>query len=221
MLSARTYSSEPTFSERPIMSGQSIRRMPSVLNRCGICGIKFRAEQNQIRRGRGKYCSKECAGLARRVPLADRFFDRVGCKTESGCILWNGQFSEGGYGVISYKTGRTGNSVRANRVAYELMVGPIQDGLFVLHRCDNPPCINPTHLFLGTVADNSKDMVVKGRSARGERHGSAAVTESTVLELRERYRQGGISKRSLAREYGIGESALAHILKRRSWSHLA
>jgi hypothetical protein len=80
-------------------------------------------------------------------------------KTES-CWLWTGMLTDGGYGVISDHQKKT----RAHRASYALYVGPIPEGMHVLHRCDNPPCVNPKHLFLGTHIDNMRDMESKGRA---------------------------------------------------------
>jgi hypothetical protein len=80
------------------------------------------------------------------------------------CWHWQGPLTPSGYGCIQYVTGE---KALAHRVAYELFVGPIPEGLFACHHCDNPPCCNPNHLYAGTPADNSRDMVARGRSLKG------------------------------------------------------
>lgn len=97
------------------------------------------------------------------------FWNRLGVGTvPDGCEPWTGCRSAAGYGIIQ----REGRTMRAHRVAWALAYGPIPDGLNVLHRCDNPPCCNPTHLWLGTHADNMRDRGAKGRTASGDRSGA-------------------------------------------------
>ena len=105
----------------------------------------------------------------RRRPLYDRFWEKV--RTGKGCWEWQGGRAAFGHGLIHLGNGN--KLVQAHRVAWELANGPIPDGLCVLHHCDNPPCVRPTHLFLGTLGDNARDMVAKGRHHEQRKHRAA------------------------------------------------
>jgi hypothetical protein len=124
---------------------------------CAVCG-------KALTRRQALYCSRACYLARERQPLEERFWRFVGEPDADGCREWTG-FRDGlGRGKFSFK----GRPVKAHRMAYELAVGPIPPGLKVCHSCDNPPCCESTHLFLGTQADNVADMVRKGRQRFGE-----------------------------------------------------
>lgn len=123
-----------------------------------------------------------------RVPFLERFWSKVRKSDEAdGCWVWTGGKSREGYGQIFVSHGKY---AKAHRCSYEIEYGPIPEGLDCLHRCDNPPCVRPEHLWLGTAKDNSRDMYEKGRQstvrarperlARGDRHGSRTHPESLV-----------------------------------------
>lgn len=105
----------------------------------------------------------------------------------SGCVEWVRALNPGGYGRIGKGSRQAGNVV-THRLSWELAHGPIPEGMCVLHRCDNPPCCNPDHLFLGTLSDNTQDMLSKGRGkghlCAGEANPSARLTDAQVAELR-------------------------------------
>ena len=126
----------------------------------------------------------------------------------SGCWLWEGMVQNKGYGLIRAAHG----PMLAHRLSWEIANGPIPSGLFVLHRCDVPCCINPAHLFLGTHADNMRDMRAKGRgrSVRGERHVNAKLTDLQVQEIRIAI-AAGRTQRSIASEYGVSKAPIWRI----------
>lgn len=153
----------------------------------------------------------------------------------SGCWLWTGGLTRQGYGMFWLGRGCFKPQIKAPRAAWLLYRGPIPDGLHVLHFCDNPPCVNPDHLFLGTHDDNMADRAAKGRSAlcgaTGE--GNRAVTHpETVLrgsqirqaKLREddvrRIRQSPLTLMELAEVYGVSIAALSMAKNRKTWRHV-
>lgn len=141
-----------------------------------------------------------------------RFWEKVDKSGE--CWLWTAGLDKHGYG--QFWDGR--RQARAHRIAYALeRAGP--GDRRVLHRCDNPPCVNPAHLFLGTMADNSADMVEKGRSAKGERHSQAVLTEALVCEMR-RSHALGYSMRQVAKDFGVNNGTAYYALTGRTWRHI-
>jgi hypothetical protein len=148
---------------------------------------------------------------------AERFWvkaDRSG--GPDACWAWTRHQSKSrGYGRFRLD----GKSEEAHRVAWRLTYGPIPDGLCVLHRCDNRPCVNPKHLFLGTIADNQADMVAKGRSPRGERQGRSKLTAEQVHAIR-RALADGVTQKELARQYGCSPSNIGLIRHGTNWSWL-
>ena len=143
------------------------------------------------------------------TPLADRLFSKVR-KTKS-CWIFLGYRNSRGYGQIG--RGPSGTSpVRAHVASWEIHNGAVPDGLYVLHRCDNPPCVNPKHLFLGTHADNMADMVAKGRVARNERSGRCRISNEAVRLIREEFARGGVTQTSLAKKYSASVSHICQII---------
>ncbi len=136
----------------------------------------------------------------------------------SGCWLWMGAVNGDGYGRVWVKTARN-RTPRANRTAWSLYRGPIAAGLSVLHRCDNRLCVNPDHLFLGTQADNMRDMAKKGRSTQGSRHPAAILCEGDINPIRARL-AAGQSAREIAADYGVSGAVIYAINARRRWNHV-
>lgn len=128
----------------------------------------------------------------------ERFEARVIRSGPGECWTWRGAATPHGYGKF-FMNGRV---EYAHRAAYELATGERPEGKVVCHRCDNPGCVNPAHLFAGTHAENSADMVRKGRGQAGERHWKAKLTGPQVAEIRTRV-AAGETQRSLAREFGV------------------
>lgn len=136
-----------------------------------------------------------------------------------GCAVWVGSRRPDGYGVFAVGGRLRKGSVLAHRRAWEREHGPIPECLCVCHKCDNPPCVNPAHLFLGTRADNNADMEAKGRGVRlrGERNGNSKITPSVVVAIRSAYAAGGVSQRALARSFGLHQTTIGDIVRGETW----
>lgn len=134
---------------------------------------------------------------------------------DTPCIETTWRRNSRGYGM----KGRWPNTVYAHRVAWEEAHGAIPAGMFVCHKCDNPPCANVEHLFLGTPAQNTSDMVAKGRNSRGQGHPFAVLNETAVLEIRERH-AAGESRNALADRFGIALPTVDGIVIGTSWKHV-
>jgi HNH endonuclease len=132
------------------------------------------------------------------------------------CWEWRGQTNPGGYGYFHAWNAERGKWQRqlAHRMAYHFVRGPFLTKLCVLHQCDNPICCNPDHLKLGTLKDNSRDMVAKGRMVFGR----AKITRELAEEIRTRYAAGETSRVALAEEYGVTRSNIDYIVRRKSWA---
>lgn len=195
----------------------SFQRRNQIERACECCSTIFRVPPSTIKKGGGVYCSKACHAKSQASTLLERFNRHIGETTEAGCILWKGATCRG-YGTLTQKSG---GPTRANRIAYELFVGPIPDGLNVLHRCDNPRCVNPEHLFLGTPKENTHDMIAKGRQAKGRTHGISKLTDDAVRSIRERYAAGGVTQDALASEHNVTQSIIWRVIHRKGWMHVA
>lgn len=149
----------------------------------------------------------------------DRFFKRVQIKGTNECWPWLGSRKLTKRSGAWYGQWRAadGSIEGTHRAVWRLTKGPILDGLHVLHRCDNPVCVNPTHLFLGTQSINSKDMWRKGRGVtRGEGNGNAKLTPELVRDIRSSKEKSV----ELARRTGMSQQTICDIRKRRSWRHI-
>lgn len=151
------------------------------------------------------------AGCCIARPLAERFWEKVQ-KTE-GCWLWLGCCKP--KGRARFRIDAQQPMGYAARVSWELAYGPVPPGLHVLHHCDNPGCVRPDHLFLGTQADNVHDMERKGRGrkAQGTAHWAAKLSTEAVADIRQRYAAGGVTQQRLADEHGITQAHVSAIVR--------
>ena len=144
-----------------------------------------------------------------------RFWSNVN-KSE-GCWHWMACVDDDGYGVFWFN----GGNVRAHRMVYELEVGTIPDKMCVCHTCDNPGCVNPDHLFLGTPLDNTTDMIKKGRKtdSSGERNGASILTEGDVITIRGLLSEG-CKQAHIFKFLGISRQHVSEIALYKSWKHI-
>jgi hypothetical protein len=179
---------------------------------CENCGSFFAyLGGGQVAWGKRRFCTVACSQRIKAVPVADAL--KKYTVDDQGCWNWTAARPDGRYGIIA--TFQGGNRY-AHRVSYEHHKGPIPKGIFVCHSCDNPACINPDHLFLGTPAENTADALRKGRMARGERSNSK-LTEHQVRAIRE----SRARLVDLANRYGVTISAICHIKSRKNWKHVS
>lgn len=143
---------------------------------------------------------------------AATFWARVRRGPDDACWEWQGLQTPKGYGQVRFN----GKNLRAHRLAWELTFGSVPDGMFVCHKCDNPSCVNPGHLFLGTPSDNMLDKQNKGRTAIGERVGSARLNPADVVEIR----ASNQGCRVLARRYGVDRKTIINVKRYETWKHL-
>jgi hypothetical protein len=158
---------------------------------CKICGTEFTCRPSAIKRGGGVYCTRQCLDKSRSLkPIETRFWEKVNkngpvLRQEIGnCWIWNGATCKR-YGILA---SRSGLWVLSHRLSWEIHNGSIPSGMGVLHRCDNPPCVRPNHLFLGTSKDNACDMARKGRWRSPQ--GKPQIQASQVLEIKRLYGTG-------------------------------
>ena len=175
------------------------------------------------------------------------FCNKIDLESKPGCWIWKGAVSSDGYGASSFYPRKF---VRAHRASYELHFGKIGDGLFVCHHCDTPLCVNPHHLYAGTVKENMRDAVNRGRMAsgdrspsrmhpermaRGDRNGSrkhperlcrgesvntARLTASDVSKIRELYQSGEFTQVNLASMFRVKQANISQIIRRKNWRHV-
>lgn len=144
----------------------------------------------------------------------ESFWSKV--KTGSGCWIWMGAKTPAGYGNFMHKD----KWYTAHRFAFENKVGKIPKEMLVCHSCDNPSCVNPKHLWLGTPKDNLQDMVKKNRGVRGSKHHLAKLTEQDIKKIRELYKTGKYKQVELSRMFNVGNMQISRIVNKKRWKHV-
>ena len=182
---------------------------------CFRCGKSTSRRPSEI--NTRVYCSKTCYHTAKSEQDPRELFLRK-IEKRGECWEWTAARYKDGYGMFS-PAGRT--STRAHRYSWEIHSGPIPPSTLVCHSCDNRLCVNPAHLFLGSVKDNVQDKVQKGRQLKGMSHHKAKLTEATVRDMRTRYIPRVVSIASLAAEYGVSQHTAQAAISRKTWKHVS
>lgn len=153
----------------------------------------------------------------KRKSVQDRFMDKVMPEPNTGCWIWTASLNYKGYG--QFGIGGKYKSVTSHRVSYEMFKGIIHKDMHVLHHCDNPWCVNPDHLWLGTNNDNIQDKIEKQRTSKGENHARAKITTTDVLIIREA-RTHGFTYSAIAGYYNLGLTTVRSIVSKINWKHV-
>lgn len=188
------------------------------MNPCLRCG-------QPCKRKTTKYCSNYCyaqsrIGLpspkkGRNSDPVPRFWRKVDQRSPDECWEWTGSRTMQGYGTLML-TVDPYQTVRAHRLSWEIHNGAIPADLWVLHHCDNPPCVNPAHLYLGTPRENARDRASRNRGwetkLRGENHPTSKLSDAQIAEIRSRHAEGE-SQGKLAKEFGIRQGSVSRIVR--------
>jgi len=213
----------------PMIRGESI---------CEKCNTKFSWTRSD-KVVTPRFCTKKCwnDSNAKDLPsLNDRRFQWKKATEEQkkeklkesfeakvvkkeGCWDWKGCFYSNDYALIHIHNGEKWVGALAHRVSYKLHIGPIPDGLYVCHTCDNRKCTNPEHLWLGTCLENSKDMRVKGRECRGESRSLAKLKDDDIREIRKML-MVQIPSAVIARKYKVSNTVISYIKNGKTWKHV-
>lgn len=148
--------------------------------------------------------------------LKNKLLARISIDSKTGCWDWTVGKNSYGYGQFRFK----GKVMYAHRASFEIHCGPIPEGLFVCHRCDNRGCVNPSHLFVATNAGNTADRHAKGRNGRliGAKQNGAKLTDSDVIAIRA---TTGLSQQRIAKRYGVSPSLISCIRLGKNWTHVS
>jgi hypothetical protein len=197
---------------------------------CIQCGATFVIPYRVTRKyaATRRYCTPQCSQLAsrgrtsplagkRKLTLEECFWPKVDKRGTDECWIWIGARETNGYGILANRSER--GVVKAHRLSYELHFGKFDPQMEVCHHCDNPPCVNPSHLFLGTHLDNMRDRSVKQRTHRhmGSANGRSRLTHEAVQTVRAMY-ESGCSQAAIAKQFGVTQSQVSRVVRGVHWA---
>ncbi len=180
--------------------------------KCKSCGGDYKIKPSRAKKS--KYCSRRCLWneTSKRMMIYN-IYDIISKIVDDKCMEWPGVKDKGGYGHSSQLL-RNGRGAHID--AYLITYGPIPKGMFVCHKCDNPPCINPKHLFLGTPKDNADDRDNKNRVSHGESHPLSKLKISDVIKIRSDQR----THEQIAQDYNVSSHAIWCVINRKTWNRI-
>jgi HNH endonuclease/helix-turn-helix, Psq domain len=156
------------------------------------------------------------------MSLAERMDDWTVPEPNTGCWLWVGAISDKGYAHVGVSADGVYRTLSAAKVNFVRFKGTVPVGVEVRHTCDQPCCVNPEHLVLGTHTDNMRDMISRGRhrTFQGERHGRSVLTDAAVTMIRRSWATGSVTFAQLGRTFGVHYSTIVRVVKREGWTHV-
>lgn len=188
---------------------------------CQICHTPFSTLDRWYIKER-KFCSKKCFGIyykkskeLENLKIIKQRLSDCCYEGRNKCWIWNSSKSKSGYGKIKFN----GKDWRAHRLSYWIHKGKFSLNLRVCHSCDNPSCINPDHLFVGTDQENKDDQIRKNRHPKGEKIGQSKLKNGDILIIRE-MSKNGISQQAIADKYGVVQTTISGIVRRKTWKHI-
>lgn len=189
-------------------------RIGPILRTVRIAAVETRTQQwERLCMSPGLSAIRVDIGVRVMGELADEFLKRFALTGSNDCWVWQGSMN-GAYGALNFQR----STYAAHRVSYSFFIGLIPDGLHICHECDNPPCVNPLHLFAGTHADNMADMKAKGRARGlvGVKHHSAKLNDHAAMQIF--LSQGPQS--DIANKFGVSRETVSGIKNKRYWKHI-